>query len=610
VSFLVPSLRGYPRSWLAADLLAGLTLAAICVPESMADARLAAMPPITGLYAFLAGALGAVLFSASRQLSVGPDSTIGPMMAVGVGSIVATSSPDYGSRIVLLALILGVAVLLAGVARLGFLADLLSRPVMSGFLSGVGLTVVVGQFHVILGLPASGGGTVEQLVAVVGHLGVANLPSLAIGLAVLAILLIGERFGPRFPGALIAVLGSLLAVAALGLGSHGVVLVGALPSGLPALLLPSFTLSDVTVLVPVIVPIFFVILAQTAATSRGFAVAGGYEADVDRDLLAVGTASALAGLTGTFAVNASPTRTGVVAASNGRSQLVNLIAGSVVAAVLLVATGALADLPEATLGGILIAVGAKLVKWRELSTVARYSRPEWAIALVTLLVVAVVGIEPGIYLAIGLALLRRVYLSARPHDAVLGRLPGSEGVWVSERRHPDAQAPAGVRVFRFDAPLFYANAEHFAVRIRSVIASAAATSGGEGAAGPEQAAGAPNGEGVAVAKAGAEGAAGVSVEDGRAAAAEPVRAVVVEAVGMDDLDYTGAQTLSELDDELRRRGVMLAFAHPFGRLGRELTIGSLAGRFRGRVFDSVDDAVKAVAGPADRSPSRTKDPPG
>lgn len=566
MSFFAPSLRGYPRSWLAADLLAGLTLAAICVPESMADARLAAMPPITGLYAFLAGALGAVLFSTSRQLSVGPDSTIGPMMAVGVGSIVATSSPDYGSRIVLLALILGVAVLVAGVARLGFLADLLSRPVMSGFLSGVGLTVVVGQLHVVLGLPASTGGTVDQLVAVVGHLGAANLPSLVIGLAVLAVLLGGERLGPRFPGALIAVIGSLLAVAALGLGSRGVVLVGALPSGLPALSLPTFTLSDVTVLVPIAVPIFFVILAQTAATSRGFAVAGGYEADVDRDLLAAGTASTLAGLTGSFAVNASPTRTGVVAASNGRSQLVNLIAGSVVAAVLLLATGALADLPEATLGGILIAVGAKLVKWRELSAVARYSRPEWAIALVTLLVVAVVGIEPGIYLAIGLALLRRVYLSARPHDAVLGRLPGSEGVWVSERRHRDAQEPPGVRVFRFDAPLFYANAEHFAMRIRSVVGSA------EGVAGTKPA---PAAEPVA--------------------AAEPVTAIVVEAVGMDDLDYTGAQTLAELDDELRGRGVTLAIAHPFGRLGRELTIGSLAGRFRGRVFDSVDDAVKTVA---------------
>ncbi len=438
-SLFLPSLRGYSRAWLGVDLLAGLTLAAVCVPESMADAKLAAMPPVTGLYAFLAGALGVLLFSTSRQLSVGPDSTIGPMMAVGVGSlVVTTSSPDYSTRIVLLGLLLGVALLAAGAARLGWLADLLSRPVMSGFLSGVGVTVVVGQLHVLLGLPASAGGTLQKFASVAQHLGGVNIATLAVGAAVLAVVLGGERLGPRFPGALVAVIGSLVAVAALGLGDRGVALVGRLPPGLPSLSLVQPAPADVMALVPVAVPIFFVILAQTAATSRGFAVSGGYEVVVDRDFLAVGTASVLSGLAGAFAVNASPTRTGVVAASNGRSQIVNLVAGLLVAAVLLVATGVLADLPEATLGGILVAVGVKLVKWRDLVAVARYSRPEAAIAVVTLLVVAVVGIQEGIYLAIVLALLRRTYLSARPHDAVLGRLPGPGG-----RVGVPAESPGG-----------------------------------------------------------------------------------------------------------------------------------------------------------------------
>ncbi len=334
----------------------------------------------------------------------------------------------------------------------------------------------------------------------------------------------------------------------LGLGDRGVALVGRLPPGLPSLSLVQPVPADVMALVPVAVPIFFVILAQTAATSRGFAVSGGYDVVVDRDFLAVGTASVLSSLTGAFAVNASPTRTGVVAASNGRSQIVNLVAGLLVAAVLLVATGVLADLPEATLGGILVAVGVKLVKWRDLVAVARYSRPEAAIAVVTLLVVALVGIQEGIYLAIALALLRRTYLSARPHDSVLGRLAGPEGVWVSRRRHPEAEAPPGVPVFRFDAPLFYANAQHFAARARAVIAEAG----------------------------------------------QPVRALVVEAVGIDDVDFTGMQVLTELDDELRARGVTLAIAHPFGRLGTELTAGSLVQRFQGRVFNSVDDAVAAL----------------
>jgi sulfate permease, SulP family len=546
-----PGLRGYSRTWAAADLVAGLTLAAICVPESMADARLAAMPPITGLYAFLAGALGALLFSTSRQLSIGPDSTIGPMMAVGVGAVVATSSPDYAGRVELLALLLGLAVLAAGIARLGFLADLLSRPVMSGFLSGVGITVIVGQLHVILGLPPSGGGTLPELVAVVGHLGSLQPATFAVGVAVTALVLGGERLGPRFPGALVAVVGSLAAVAVFDLGRHGVALVGNLPAGIPGLVVPAVTVSDVTGLLPVVVPIFFVVLAQTAATSRGFAVSGGYEVRIDRDFVAVGAASVVAGFAGSFAVDASPTRTAVVAASNGRSQLVNLVAGVLVVAVLLVATDVIASLPEAALGGILVAVGTKLVKWRDLATVASYSRPEWAIAVATLLVVAVVGIQQGIYLAIALALLRRIYLSARPHDAVLGRLPGPDGVWVSDRHRPELTVPPGVRVFRYDAPLFYANAQHFAERVRSVIGEAP----------------------------------------------EPVHTFVVEAVGIDDLDFTGMQVLAELDDELRATGILMVFAHPFAHLGDELSSGSLATRFRGRVFNSVDEAVAVPPAP-------------
>jgi SulP family sulfate permease len=554
---IFPGLRGYSRTWVAADLVAGLTLAAICVPESMADARLAAMPPITGLYAFLAGALGALLFSTSRQLSIGPDSTIGPMMAVGVGAVIATSSPDYAGRVELLALLLGLAILAAGIARLGFLADLLSRPVMSGFLSGVGITVIVGQLHVILGIPPSGGGTLPELTAVAGHLGSLQPATLAVGVAVTALVLGGERLGPRFPGALVAVVGSLAAVAVFDLGKHGVALVGSLPAGIPGLVVPAVTVSDVTGLLPVVVPIFFVVLAQTAATSRGFAVSGGYEVRIDRDFVAVGAASIVAGFAGSFAVDASPTRTAVVAASSGRSQLVNLVAAMLVVAVLLVATGVIANLPEAALGGILVAVGTKLVKWRDLATVATYSRPEWAIAVATLLVVAVVGIQQGIYLAIALALLRRIYLSARPHDAVLGRLPGHDGVWVSDRRRPDLTVPPGVLVFRYDAPLFYANAQHFAHRVRSVIREAP----------------------------------------------EPVHVFVVEAVGIDDLDFTGMQVLAELDDELRSRHVLMVFAHPFARLGGELSSGSLAMRFRGRVFNSVDEAVAAPAAPATPGPA-------
>jgi SulP family sulfate permease len=548
VRLLAPSLGSYSRSWLAADLLAGLTLAAVCVPESMADARLAGMPPVTGLYAFIAGAIGVLLFSTSRQLSVGPDSTIGPMMAVGIGAIAAANAPGYGAQMALLALLVGVAVMAAAVARLGFLADLLSRPVMSGFLSGVGITVVVGQLHVLLGLPTAPGGTLDRIADVARHLGGVNGATFGVAVLVLAIVGIGERIGRRFPGALVAVVGSLLAVVALDLPARGVAILGSVPAGLPSPTVPQVDVSDIGRLVPVLVPLFFVILAQTAATSRSFAVAGGYDIQVERDFLAVGAASVIGGLAGGFAVNASPTRTGVVAESGGRSQAVNLVAGLLVVTVLLVATGAIANLPDATLGAILVVVGVKLVKWRDLAAVAGYSRPEFAIAVVTMLVVAGVGIQEGIYLAIALALLRRTYLAARPHDAVLGRLPGSDGVWVSTRHQPEAITQPGIAVFRFDAPLFYANAQHFVERIRGLLAE-------------------PPSE---------------------------VRTVIIEAVGIDDLDFTGMEVLAELDAALAGRNVALLIAHPFGRLGDELTAGSLAVQFRGRVFNSVDEAVAAT----------------
>ena len=457
----------------------------------------------------------------------------------------------------LLALMVGVAVLAAGLIRLGFLADLLSRPVMSGFISGVGITVVIGQLHVLLGLPPLRGGSLEQLADVVGHLGEVRGATLAIGATVLVILVLGGRLGRRFPGALVAVVGSLGAVAVLDLPARGVTILGSVPAGFPGLALPQVGPTEIGALVPAVVPIFFVILAQTAATSRSFAVSGGYDVRIERDFFAVGAASVLGGLVGGFAVNASPTRTGVVAESRGRTQAVNLVAGLLVAIVLLVATGVIAHLPDATLGAILVAVGVQLVRWRDLAAVARYSRPEFAIAIVTMVVVAVVGIEEGIYLAIALALLRRTYLAARPHDAVLGRLPGADGIWVSTRHRRDATTRPGVVVFRFDAPLFYANAEHFADRVRALIL----------------------------------------------ADPEPVRRIVVEAVGIDDLDFTGMHILAELDDALGAGHVSLVIAHPFGRLGNELTAGSLAERFRGRVFNSVDEAVAATEDWGVRSPA-------
>ena len=310
---------------------------------------------------------------------------------------------------------------------------------MSGFISGVGITVVIGQLHVLLGLPPLRGGSLEQLADVVGHLGEVRGATLAIGALLSSVILVlggGRAGGFRARSWRSSAPSVRLPSSIFRPGAHHPRLCSRRTSGPGAAAGRAPRRS--WALVPAVVPIFFVILAQTAATSRSFAVSGGYDVRIERDFFAVGAASVLGGLVGGFAVNASPTRTGVVAESRGRTQAVNLVAGLLVAIVLLVATGVIAHLPDATLGAILVAVGVQLVRRRDLAAVARYSRPEFAIAIVTMVVVAVVGIEEGIYLAIALALLRRTYLAARPHDAVLWMQPGADGIWVSTRHRRDA----------------------------------------------------------------------------------------------------------------------------------------------------------------------------
>ena len=547
--FLLSSVRGYQRSWVSGDLVAGVTLLTIAVPEQLATSRLAGMPPITGFYAFIAGSLVFALLGSNPHVSVGADSTIAPLFAVGVAHFAASGSPRYVELVGVLAVLVGVIVALVWLLRLGWIAEFLSAPIITGFLAGVAVVIVVHQLPDLLGLPPTGGSTVHRIRFILGHLDDTNGWTLLIGLGVLAIVVASERFDRRIPGALLGLVASLIAVQAFDLHSaHGVAVLGPVAHGPPHFGLNGLSTYAIRNLAPLAGVVALVVVTQSAATSRAFADRRGSE-DVGRDLLGVGGGGIVAGLAGAFPVDASPPRTAAVVAASGRTQAGAIGAAAAMIA-LIPAVGALKNLPLATLAAVLIYVATRIFRGRDLVAIARFNALEFGLALITLLTVALVGVEQGIGVAVGLAILDRTRLSARPQLHVLGRLPGTTS-WVRAAMAPRAhleQAP-GVLVVLFAASLWYANAVRFQHEVRAALA---ATSG--------------------------------------------TKVLVLDAIGMNDIDYTGARALREVLDDLDQAQIAFALARPgkhvreaFARSGLLERIGTE------RLFPSVDEAVSAVA---------------
>lgn len=544
-----PTLRGYQAVWLRPDVAAGLTLVAIAVPEQMATARLANMPAVSGLYAFVAGSLLFAVLGRSRQLSVGADSTIAPVLAAGVAAVAAVGSPRYTHLVSFLALMVGVLVVAAGLLRLGWIAEFLSTPVVSGVLGGIAIEIVIRQLPAVLGLAGGGTTTVGRLSRVADQSSHANGWSVGIAVAVFAAIIVTERVDRRVPGALVGLVASTIAVAALGLRSHGVRVLGTIHDGLPSVAVPSASWADASRLVGTALIVTFLCMAQTAATVRGSSAGAPASGDFNRDLAAVGAGSIVAGLAGSFAVNSSPPRTEVVNASGGRSQLTSLIAATVVLGLVLVAAGLLTDLPQATLGAILVFVATRLLHVGVLRSILRFDPLEFGLALVTLVTVAFVGIEQGLVVAILLSLADRTRRAARPRDAVLGREPGTEHWIRSDVGTPTEHVP-GVVVYLLYAPLWYGNADYVRLRVRELLDSAP----------------------------------------------QPVHAFVLDADGIPDIDYTGARALGELASELKGRGVTTAIARSSHLVHHDLKqSGLLADIGPGRLFASVEDAVIALA---------------
>ena len=552
--YVAPWVHGYRREWMAPDALAALTLLAIAVPEQLATSRLAVMPPVTGMYAFVAGGICFALLGSNRWLSVGADSTIAPLFAVGVAGLAPSGSARYTELVTILAVVVGILVVAVGALRLGWVAEFLSVPIITGFLAGVAVIIVIHQLPDLLGIPVPGGSSVHRVGYIASHLDRAGGWSVGVGVGVLALLLGAEAVDRRLPAALLGLIGSAVLVTLVG-PARGVRVMGTVAPQPPQLGLSGLSLSAVVHLVPLAAVVALVVITQSAATSRGFSD-GSPSAALNRDFVGVGAGSVLAGLIGSFPVDASPPRTAAVAAAGGRSQAVSL-GSAVVMAALIPAAGLLRFVPLATLSAVLIFIAIRLFHARDLLNIGRFSHFEFVLAALTMLTVAFVGVEQGIGVAVGLAILDRARLDARPQLHVLGRVPGTTSFAPLSSGENAIQVP-GVLVVLFATPLWYANAQHFRAEMEQALDRAVG----------------------------------------------PPRAVVLDAIGMSDVDYTGAGALEEVLDMLNRRGVAFAVARAGTRARAGLDRAGLAVRVgEQRFFGTVGEAVDSFTGPSAPRPT-------
>ncbi|HEY2481601.1 MAG TPA: SulP family inorganic anion transporter [Caulobacteraceae bacterium] len=545
---LFAGLRGYQSAFLAPDLLAGLTLAAIAIPEQMATARLGGLPPQAGFFAFIAAGVGFLVFGSNRQLSAGADSTIAPIFAGALAYLAAAGSPHYAALAAGLALLVGLIVGLAGVMRMGWIGNLLSIPVTLGFLAGIAVHIVVSQAPAALGLAPLTGPTLARIGTLVREVPHANLMAVAISAGVVVVVAGAHRLSPRLPGALLAVAGASIAASLLRLGDHGLKLLGHVSGGLPRLAAPALALEDWLRLAPLALIVALVVMVQTAATARSFPPPGG-EADEDGDFTGLGAANLLAAVLGAFPVNASPPRTAIVAESGARSQAAGLFAIAVVAVLLIAGTGILAGIPEAALAGILLFVAARIVRVGQMAQIIARSPIESALIVATAAAIIVLPIANGVAVGILLSLLYGLWSSARMHVRPMRRIPGTS-VWWPAGATREGETVPGVAVLAFQAPLTFLNAEMFA---RDMLAAIA-----------------PGGS--------------------------DVRVAVLEAAGIIDIDYSAAQSLRTVVKACQEAGVVFALARlesvdaqkALTRLGLTDLIGA------DHVFDSVAAALDAL----------------
>ncbi|HRA74793.1 MAG TPA: SulP family inorganic anion transporter [Propionicimonas sp.] len=465
-------LRSYERGWLRGDLVAGITVAAYLVPQVMAYAEIVGLPAVTGLWATLAPLAVYALLGSSRQLSMGPESTTALMTAAGIAALVGEVGVSRRAEVAaLLALAVGLVCLVGFLARLGFLANLLSSPVLTGYMAGIAILMIVSQYSKLTGLEISGNTPWQETVSLVSQFGAVHLPTLGLGLAVVALLFTLRRWAPGWPGPLLVMLVAAAVVWATGLGAEGIALIGTVPRDLPVLALPDPSGIDLLQLVPAALGIAVVGYSDVILTGRSFAARHSQRIDATQELLAMGAANLANGLLPGFPVSSSASRTVIGDSAGSRTQLHSLVAAAAVLGSIYLFAPVLAAFPVAALGGVVVYAAVRLINVPELRRIARFRRSELVLALVTFVAVLGTGLLTGVGIAVGLSLLDLIRRIVHPHDGVLGYVPGLAGMHDVED-YPHATQVPGLVVYRYDSPLFFANADDFLTRAMAAVRTA------------------------------------------------------------------------------------------------------------------------------------------
>jgi high affinity sulfate transporter 1 len=539
--------RTYQRDWFRSDLVAGVSIAAVALPIGIAYSQLAGFPPVVGIYSCILPPVAYAFFGSSRQLVVNPDSAACAIVAATLAPLAASDSARYADLSIVLTLLTGLFCIMGGIAHLGVIANFLSRPILTGYLNGIALSIIAGQLGAILGFRVPAGGFFRTLAAVIMRLRETELTTFVIGLSLFVMLRLLKHIAPKLPAPLLAAALGISAVYVLGLDREGVSVVGAVPAGFPPPRIPSVTLSELWPLVFGSFGIVLVSFCSMMTTARGFGAKNGYPINANQDMIALGVSDLASGFNRGFVVSGADSRTAVADSAGGKTQVASIVAAVTMAAVLLFLTRPLAYLPRAALAAILISSALGLFDIASLRRYYRMSHPEFRHSLVAMLGVMTVGVLPGVLIAVGLALVKLLSLASRPHDAVLGILEDKDGVYTASEEQGGRTTP-GLIIYRFDSSLVFFNADYFKERARTLISGA----------NPRP------------------------------------RWFLLDAESMPFIDVTGAEGLEEFRLELARQDIVLAVARPRGLFRVMLERTGVADRIgAGHIFPTVHAGVEA-----------------
>jgi high affinity sulfate transporter 1 len=548
---LASGIAGYKWQYLKHDMLAALVVTAIAIPESLGFAAIAGLPPVVGLYTAVLAPIVFGLVAASRRLVVGADSATAALVASGALLVAQAGTAGYANAVGVLGLLTAAILLAMAVFRLGFLADLISRPVLIGFLGGVGIQLIVNKLPDMLGITASGS-LWQHIVAVVTQLGSLNGMAATISVLVVGVILLTRK--TRLPGELIGLVLAIVFALVFHVRDYGVEMVGALPSGLPVFALPEFNLGMLTTLFPAALSIALVILAQSSAVIRSIANEHDEKIHLNRDLTSLSLANAASALTGGFAVNGSPPRSMAADAAGGRTGMVNIIMGVLIGALLLFGSGLLTDMPHAALASIVFMLGFHLIRFQELRYIWATHRVEFAVAMIALVGTALFGVYQGVVIAVIVSLMERLSRQYHPKDAILLR-DGELSEWAAERldwhHHRHRTRPQGLLIYGFDGSLFFENVNYFVQRVKHAVNSAK----------------------------------------------EPVEYVLIDAGAIDSIDYTAVETMKTLYRQLSSEGIKMGFAHVSPNLKRQFDsfgMSDLVGQ--DNIFSTLSGAIRTHPG--------------